>query len=58
MFSDVVLAVACHPDPLVTQIVSASKDSSVKVWAVSQKKQDSSELLERPVVCDDRLISD
>ena len=58
MFLDVVLAVACHPDPFVTQMVSASKDSSVKVWAVSQKKQDSSELLERPVVCDDRLISD
>ena len=53
-----VLAVACHPDPFVTQMVSASKDSTVKVWAISQKKEDSLELLERPVVCDDRLISD
>ena len=53
-----VLAVACHPDPFVTQIVSAGKDFSVKVWTVSEKKQDSSELLKEPAVCDDHLISD
>lgn len=30
--TDVVLAVACHPDPYTNQIASASKDCTVRLW--------------------------
>lgn len=39
--SDVVFAVACHPDPTVSQITSASRDGGVKIWGMEASSKGS-----------------